>query len=45
MAAQGLTDIHSSLFFLYYKWDQGLLFQMKNYITLLPLQLNVISGV
>ena len=47
VTAQALARIHSLIIIIiiFYQQDLGLLFQMKYYVSLLPLQLRVINGV
>ena len=47
VTAQALARIHSLIIIIIiiYQQDLGLLFQMKYYVSLLPLQLRVINGV
>ena len=45
VTAQALARIHSLIIIFFYQQDLGLLFQMKYYVSLLPLQLRVINGV
>ena len=44
VTAQALARIHSLIINFFYQQDLGLLFQMKYYVSLLPLQLRVING-